>query len=187
MEVLGFDKFFYYLYFMKTEKNCKNCNKLFLTDTRELSRGTRKGKPQGLFCSRTCSAIFSNKNRSLNTLICIHCSSSFTSVSKITKFCSDICCIKHRKNIANSEQIVRKSTLIARVNKSLKSGTSKCFICDWDKTVCDIHHIIPKSKGGSDDFSNITVLCPNCHRLAHKNLISDLPTVSSRIGLYLHS
>ena len=34
----------------------------------------------------------------------------------------------------------------------------------------DIHHIIPKSKGGTNDMSNLTYICPNCHRIAHTDL-----------------
>lgn len=46
-----------------------------------------------------------------------------------------------------------------------------CCICGWNDTVIDLHHIVPKSQGGSDDNSNLTPLCPNCHRKAHNNLL----------------
>lgn len=43
----------------------------------------------------------------------------------------------------------------------------KCFNCGWGEARCDLHHIKPQSKGGSDSPDNLTYLCPNCHRLAH--------------------
>ena len=50
--------------------------------------------------------------------------------------------------------------------------------CGWTKeflevnnTTCDIHHIVPRRKGGDDSFSNLTPICPNSHRLADKGRI----------------
>ncbi len=30
-----------------------------------------------------------------------------------------------------------------------------------------IHHVIPRSSGGSDEIRNLAVLCPNCHCAIH--------------------
>jgi predicted HNH restriction endonuclease len=57
-----------------------------------------------------------------------------------------------------------------------------CFNCGWDKDVCYIHHIIPKNKSGSDDHTNLTILCPNCHRLAYKNKIICTKNIKDEIG-----
>jgi len=43
-----------------------------------------------------------------------------------------------------------------------------CFTCGWNEALCDIHHILPKKQGGTNDHSNLTVICPNCHRIAHE-------------------
>ena len=45
--------------------------------------------------------------------------------------------------------------------------TDKCSICGWDKAKCDIHRLIPKSKGGKYEKSNVISVCPNCHRILH--------------------
>lgn len=51
----------------------------------------------------------------------------------------------------------------------------ECTICKWcvDGVNGDIHHIIPKSEGGSDDMSNLTYVCPNCHRMLHAGVIEE--------------
>lgn len=43
----------------------------------------------------------------------------------------------------------------------------RCGYCDTIFGYLDTHHIIPLSENGPDIPSNITYLCPNCHRLAH--------------------
>lgn len=42
-----------------------------------------------------------------------------------------------------------------------------CSNCGWNLAPCDIHHVVEQCNGGSDEHSNLTLLCPNCHRLAH--------------------
>lgn len=44
----------------------------------------------------------------------------------------------------------------------------KCEICSWDKGTCDVHHRIPKKDGGTNERSNLILICPNCHRLIHE-------------------
>lgn len=38
-----------------------------------------------------------------------------------------------------------------------------------NESTCDIHHIIEKSNGGTDDVSNLIIVCPNHHRIIHTN------------------
>lgn len=42
--------------------------------------------------------------------------------------------------------------------------------CNFD-SVLEIHHILPRAKGGTDDLSNLIVLCPNHHSLADKGFL----------------
>ena len=53
------------------------------------------------------------------------------------------------------------------VQKILKRANLSCSICGWNQASCDIHHIIPKSKNGTDRMENLIVICPNCHRSIH--------------------
>ena len=172
---------------MKETKECKNCKISFQVDIRELNRGLRQGRPYGLFCSQSCSTKYNNAQRIPNKLECEYCKNEFTSYLKITKFCSKKCSTSARKDKIGKSNSASPTTLSTRINKALITGTKECLSCGWNKTVCDIHHIIPKSKGGTDNFDNLTILCPNCHRLIHKGFLLTPSTISDRIGLYLQS
>lgn len=48
-----------------------------------------------------------------------------------------------------------------------------CVICGNDFTpTLQVHHVISKANGGSDDYCNLYPFCPNCHALIH-SLMSD--------------
>lgn len=40
----------------------------------------------------------------------------------------------------------------------------ECLLCGKYTTATDVDHIIPKSKGGTDDISNLQSLCHECHK-----------------------
>jgi len=42
---------------------------------------------------------------------------------------------------------------------------SRCQLCGQPSE--EVHHIVPKSKGGVDTFKNYISLCRNCHRKLH--------------------
>jgi hypothetical protein len=44
----------------------------------------------------------------------------------------------------------------------------RCCRCASNSPELDLHHIRPQSEGGIDDPDNLIVLCPTCHRLAHR-------------------
>lgn len=55
-------------------------------------------------------------------------------------------------------------------------GVDACQVCFWhaprsprwgDQALLHAHHIRPVSKGGSHDFENFVLVCPNCHAIAH--------------------
>ncbi len=68
---------------------------------------------------------------------------------------------------------------VAKVIKRLDLG---CFECGWKVCPCDLHHIIPQSKGGDDSHENLTYLCPNCHRMAHTGLLTKFRTMKEVVG-----
>lgn len=70
----------------------------------------------------------------------------------------------HQINNPNQERLFKSRY------KFYKENTDRCERCGWNLSSCDIHHIIPKSDGGTNNRSNLIVLCPNCHRLAHQRI-----------------
>ena len=100
---------------------------------------------------------------------CIKCDNFFVSKKIIRndrkKHC-DYCKLNRPHSIDPSSLF---DLSVRTISKILKRAKIKCVMCSWDKTSLDIHHIIPKCDGGSDDDNNLICVCPNCHRLAHEN------------------
>jgi len=70
---------------------------------------------------------------------------------------------RHRKTGAKrSLTPSQRAKIILKVN-------GKCLQCKkkYSSDVLELHHIKPVSEGGSNRLSNITVLCPTCHRRVH--------------------
>lgn len=142
-------------------KYCKECGK-------ELTKGQR------VFCCQSCAAKYNNRSRATTTkgktknATCIRCGQEFLASIHVNK-CKCICpeCKKHNRphyktNITTLQDLSKRTFV-----KILKRMNVGCSICGWNESTCDIHHIIPKKEGGSDNFDNLIVVCPNCHRLCH--------------------
>ena len=46
------------------------------------------------------------------------------------------------------------------------------------KHFLEVHHVVPRSRGGSNDEANLVTLCSACHRFAHQRVVS--PELSPR-------
>jgi len=65
---------------------------------------------------------------------------------------------------------VRRVVRLHSVATKAKRDKDYCEHCAWRPPVARLlhaHHVIPMGCGGEDKASNILVLCPNCHALAH--------------------
>ena len=164
---------------------CENCGK-----EHDGSYGS------GRFCCKSCSISFGNKQRSKESrillnkkisdglqkyylenpiphkeykYICEKCGKEFVSY-KIRNgrhiYC-DNCKRKvvHFKDINSLTSI--KDLSKRTITKILERSNKGCSICGWNESTCDIHHIIPRSQGGSNKHDNLIIVCPNCHRIIH--------------------
>jgi 5-methylcytosine-specific restriction endonuclease McrA len=61
---------------------------------------------------------------------------------------------------------VRKMTTKWK-NKVKKKSHKRCVKCGC-KDNLTLHHIIPLKNGGTNKYSNIMVLCVECHRKIHE-------------------
>ena len=83
-------------------------------------------------------------------------------------YCSKECGREgHRKKLRN---VLREASHWRTLAKRHYGGV--CVICQFEHAV-EVHHIVPRSKGGSDDIENLVPLCPNHHTMAHLGLLSE--------------
>ena len=48
-------------------------------------------------------------------------------------------------------------------------ASNRCEVCGYEGPL-NIHHKVPRSKGGTDELDNLVALCPNHHAEAHEAL-----------------
>lgn len=65
----------------RKKANCPNCNKEIKTTENENKK----------FCSHSCAAIFNNKKREKNIIMCLNCNIEIISPHKHQKYCSLKC------------------------------------------------------------------------------------------------
>jgi len=172
---------------------CKTCGKEFSEDWRKPETVKRTNTPCE-YCSRSCS----NKRKPTEKqkeLASKHLKETYKQIEKQGRVCEKCGQIFHSKDMSRKQcfdclpktikrvKIKKERTLkdftelsSRTVCKILKRLNLPCSCCGFyvKNIVLDIHHIIPRKYNGSNDLSNLTYICPNCHRIAH-NDVSLLP------------
>ena len=110
------------------------------------------------------------KQSKIYTYICETCNKQFETTRAFRKERHIKCpeCIQKRKHYQENPQSIldlSKRTISKIINRS----NIGCVLCGWNDSTCDIHHIIERKNGGSDDLTNLIIVCPNCHRVIHSN------------------
>lgn len=139
------------------EYTCRTCSKTFLS--RETGR---------VYCGRAC--MGQGKVRGEHRP-CPTCGVPVWVVphrlrGRSVVYCSYSC---HRKTrtLENATRWKGGSRQVYRRHMVRLFG-DVCMVCGWAAAETDLHHIVPRAKGGRDTFDNIILLCPNDHRLADR-------------------
>jgi 5-methylcytosine-specific restriction protein A len=119
-------------------------------------------------------------------VICAGCLNSFyipqTTFHRRKRWCGDNLCkevidekVKHH-NYKKTQKKIEKGTFRHGVNEELRNYIRNrddlvCRLCNKEvETIrAQVHHIVPVSNGGEDDYTNLILLCHNCHVSVHQN------------------
>lgn len=117
------------------------------------------------FCSKECFGKFCQKPK-----ICPVCSTEFLA-GKNAKTCSRACSNKNREGIKydgrrKSDKAVKYRATRLRL---FEDRGAKCEECPYEEhpEVLQVHHIVERCEGGSDEPENLKILCPTCHAVEH--------------------
>lgn len=95
------------------------------------------------------------------------------------------------KNKQKTGKLKNGMTYSAMKRDSWAASCSICGISEWNgkNLSMDVDHIIPISRGGTDSYSNLQYLCPNCHRQKTELDIKDKKEKGKFVvcGIFPHS
>jgi len=139
----------------------------------------------GKFCSRKCAnsrTISKEHKEKLVTRFtkkqiirsCLTCSKEITTTEKRNrKYCSNSCSDKRKMfELERRNEVTTIWSMSSRTRcKILKRMGKGCCRCGWNEAPCDLHHVRGRKIPNANADTNLTLLCPNCHRLFHSGKI----------------
>lgn len=136
----------------------------------------------GIYCGRACFGLACRKE-----VPCVICAKPILA-GLHKKTCSQDCSKLYRHDPTRphckgrkANKAKRTSTRTFRIDLMKQRGKA-CQLCGYDRfDIFNIHHIVEKHNGGTDELDNLLLVCPNCHTEIHKgfrqldNLIKQEP------------
>lgn len=128
------------------------------------------------------------------TLTCEYCGKEFTYTGTrpwLCKYCGEKCrreAYRDRNKEHNRGPYARIEDTQKRQNvrdEMIIAYSGKCALCGWQLAPVpflfrkkyyasyglEMHHIVPVSEGGTAEWDNLILVCPNCHKQADMGLI----------------
>lgn len=124
----------------------------------------KKSKSGKSFCSSTC---FNKLNQKPHN--CSICGTEILAGSNKTH-CSRACSNKARVGIKYGRPQKTYSNNIPSYRKELIAlREESCELCGYNDQpqILIVHHILERKNGGTNDITNLQLICPNCHALQH--------------------
>lgn len=86
--------------------------------------------------------------------------------------------IEELRKMVRQGQMEQTRSVAIKVVRAIKEQSANeefltCEACDWSHPmpeatkVMHVHHVVPISRGGDNEETNLILLCPNCHAVAH--------------------
>jgi 5-methylcytosine-specific restriction endonuclease McrA len=119
------------------------------------------------------------------TVICAGCTNTFfvreTSFYRNKRWCGALNCkdtidtkVRH-SNYKKTQKKIKNGTFRHGVDAELREyikqrDNNTCKLCstEYDFRNTQVHHIVPVSDGGSDEYENLILLCGICHVEVHQ-------------------
>lgn len=141
---------------------CKVCNIDIYRRPSQIEKGH-------VFCSRKCGGHF---NRKITK--CVICDNEILA-SRNTKTCNKECADKlrgiaasNRKGPYNKDKKEPRKVVGGLKQKLIETYGDGCNRCGYDELpILQVHHIVEKCNGGTDEIDNLQLFCPNCHAGEH--------------------
>lgn len=115
-----------------------------------------------VYCSRACSGVAQRIDKT-----CPVCGKTYWGEKKT---CSRACANRSRTGIRYDGTNTRNNAAKGwhRKEQVAAERGGRCETCGHDNyNILQIHHVVPKAVGGTDELSNLRLLCPNCHMTEH--------------------
>ncbi len=129
------------------------------------------------------------KPRFVSQLQCAWCGRSLAS-DNASGFCNKKCAGMYRVNTTKSGENSYRLSLLYRDRFTCKKCGQKHSVINKynielpaSDGLLDLHHIVPKAKGGSDDPSNLVTWCRSCHELWHDSHNDGFKSPSKRLTI----
>ena len=136
---------------------CKVCGTPIYRRPAQIEKGD-------VFCSLAC---FGKSCR--RGYVCVVCKKELINRGNHTT-CSRACANTLRTGAQYTGAAGKDKVKTRRLLKSrliVERGT-RCERCNYPNTqILEVHHKIRRCEGGTDDLSNLELICPNCHAEIH--------------------